>query len=80
MYVIVALPPPMPYKIPPVASTDATDASLVLHEPPPVRSDSVVLPAWQTASIPEIAAGVAGNGFTVIGNVAVAVPQPDVTV
>lgn len=57
--------------------TVATAAGLLLHEPPPVISDNVVVaPLAQTLSVPVMATG---NGFTVIVAVAGA-PQPVVYV
>jgi hypothetical protein len=61
VYDIVVVPPEMPVTTP-AADTVATETLELLHTPPGVASESVVLPEHATVVDPVITAG---NGFTV---------------
>ncbi len=69
------MPELTPVTVPDVP-TVAIPVAVLLHVPPIVISLSeVVAPPAQTMEVPLIEAGVTGNGFTVITNVAAALPQ-----
>ena len=72
-----AVPADAPVITPVVAPTVATDTLLLLHVPPLVISDKEVVDPAQNDKVPDIPIG---TGFTVITLVALAVPQPPVTV
>jgi hypothetical protein len=61
-YVIIAVPTVTPVTIPVDEPMVATDVLLLLHVPPPVALDNVVVAPTQTDNVPVIAAG---NEFTV---------------
>jgi hypothetical protein len=65
MFVVPAV---TPETIPDIAPTVATDVVPLLHTPPEVASDKLVVAPEHTLLAPEIAAG---NGFTVTIVVAV---------
>ena len=68
----------MPALIPvttPNASTVPVPGTVLLQVPPPVKSVSAVVAPAQTVAVPVIAAGVAGNEFTVTIVVAAILPQ-----
>ena len=62
VYVIVVAPLATPVTMPVSESTEAMEALLVVHVPPPVRSLNVVVSAIQTLLLPNIVVGI---GFTV---------------
>jgi hypothetical protein len=67
---MVAMPDDVPLTTP-NAFTDAVPDALLLHAPPAVASESVILLPWHTAEGPLMAAG---SGLTFTGSVVV---QPD---
>jgi len=71
-YVIVAVPPTPPVTIPVAEPTVAIDVLLLLHVPPLVTSDNVVLNPAHTLGEPDMPPGVASVVIVVVA----AVPQP----
>ena len=72
---MVVVPAAIPVTVP--EAFTVPDVTLVLlHAPPPVTSVSTVIaPPAHTTTIPVIAAGFMGNGFTVTTVVAARLPQ-----
>ena len=75
---MIAVPDDTPITVP-VLPTVATVVTVLLQAPPVVASLNPVVEPAQTVAAP-VMAPADGNGFTVIIDVAAAVPQPLVTV
>ena len=66
-----------PETTPVTAPTVAIDVLLLLHAPPAILSESVVVADWQTVAMPDIVPD-EGGALIVIAAVATDVPQPAV--
>ena len=71
---MVVVPVAIPVTVPSAATVPAA-GFVLLHTPPPVASLNVVEPGRHMPGVPDIAAGVVGNGFTVITAVVAVLPQ-----
>ena len=78
VYVIVAVPAAIPVTTPDVL-TVATEASLVVHVPPPTVSANVVVPPTHAVVVPVMVPAL-GEAFTVMLAVALRLPQAFVKV